>query len=485
MDYVIIGNGIIALSTAFRLTQKIENTDTITIIGPSSRPASATMAAAAMLNSFGEVQAHTLKSDESFFSFELSHMATHKWPEFEHELIAAAGDNLPEGCSNCEVFRGGCFDRGTYIINNTASDELDDKNFQAIVTALENFNEQYEFVEPEIIPNYYPYQDKRATRAIYIPNEGWLNPRLVLEKLDAILEHDPRVTVIDEKVKQLVKSDDLIDYADLEDGRKISGDVYLLANGASAEKTLSQSNLGLEIQGLFYGIGVSLEILSPDFPHQKCIRTPNRGGACGVYSTPYFLGPNESKEHILIGASNMLSPVPVKNGRLVSIEHLMKSAIEEINAHFYNAQLINTNVGWRPTTQDTYPLLGWTSISNLAIATGTKRDGFHMSPVISNMMADLLMGKEVDERLKWFAPEREIIRDISREDAIESAVNALMSEQYQHGYRPSNIRMNAQVRETYRKDIEDLHDRVGAKDWGIPQELMNMYRRGFAQWNQK
>ena len=71
--------------------------------------------------------------------------------------------------------------------------------------------------------------------------------------------------------------------------------------------------------------------------------------------------------------------------------------------------------------------------------------------------------------------------DISRADGIEMCVNSLMSEQFQHGYSPSNPLMNAQVRETYRKEIEALHDRVGAKDWGIPPELVNMYKKGHAR----
>jgi len=92
-----------------------------------------------------------------------------------------------------------------------------------------------------------------------------------------------------------------------------------------------------------------------------------------------------------------------------------------------------------------------------------------------------MLGKNVDERIEVFAPERPMIRDVSRENAVEIIVASLMSEQYQHGYRPSNPLMDIQVRETYRKDIEELHDRVGAKDWGIHPELVNMYRYGHAR----
>lgn len=481
MDYVIVGNGIIALTVAFRLSRKLNAADTITIIGPASRTGSATLAAAAMQNSFGEIEAHSLKSATDLYHFELSHQATRMWPDFERELIDAAGEHLPDGCAKCEVLKGGCFGQGTYIINNASADDLDDRNFDAIVAALREFNEQFEFVTPSDIPNYFPAQRRRATRAIYIHNEGWLNPRLVIEKLDAILENNDQVGCRDGLATRFIKSGSNIEAVQLESGEVVGGDVFLLASGATVSDVLERSDLGINIQPVFYGIGVSLEILSPGYPHQRCIRTPNRGGACGVYSVPYYLGPGESEEHVMIGASNVLSPVPIHHGRLVSLEHLMRSAVEEVNGHFYNAQLIKTNIGWRPTTQDTYPLLGKTSIGNFVIATGTKRDGFHLSPVISDNIASIMRGESVDERFDCFAPERELIREMGREEAIELVVSSLMSEQYPHDYNPSNIRMNAQVRETYRRDVEELHDKVGAIDWGIPPELINMYRQGHAQ----
>ncbi len=481
MRYVIVGNGIIALTSAFRLLKKLSPGDTITIIGPQARVGSATLAAAAMLNSFAEVDAYSLRSEADIFHFELSHLATQMWPEFERELIDAAGEKLPHACAKCQVHSGGCFEKGTYIVNNTASDELDDRNFDAIVKACTDFNEQFEFVDPANIPNYAPATDCRASRAILIHNEGWLNPRIVIEKLDAILTNHEQVIVKNGQVERLGKVHGEIASVLLEDGEEIAGDVFLIANGASAGNLIKRSELGIEHQPLFYGVGVSLEIKAPGYAHKKCIRTPNRGGACGIYSVPLFQSHDKINDHILIGASNFISPEPFFNGRVASVAHLMESAIREINANFFDAQLVRVNVGWRPTTQDTYPMLGGTSIKNLVIATGTKRDGFHLSPVISKNIAAVMCGEVVDERLGMFAPERKPIRDISREDAIAMGVESLISQNYQHGYRPSGIRMDRQYRDYIRRDLEELHDKVGAADWGIHPELINMYRRGFAK----
>lgn len=481
MHTVIIGNGILALSTAFRLARRAKADDKITIIGKTSREGSATLAAAAMLNSFAEIEAGSLDTEIDLYRFELSHQATRMWPKFEEDIIKTGGSNLPRACGTCQVLHGGCFDRGTYIVNNTAADDLDDENYDAIIKALVDFNESHEHVSPRDIPNYLPDQRNRATRAVYIPNEGWLNPRIVIEKLDKVLGLFPQVEFVQAHADRITAANGKVTGVILDNGKTIAGDKYFLATGATVTDLLNKSDIGIDMQRVFYGVGTSIEIKSPDYPHKKCIRTPNRGLACGIYSVPYFQGPGEKNDHILVGASNFISPTPYPFGRLTSIEGLTKAAMEQINTNFYRADLVRVNVGWRPTSQDTYPLLGKTSIDNLVIATGTKRDGFHLAPLISEMMAALLMGEEIDARMDVFAPERKPISTLTREQAIEKAVRHQISAAYQHGYTPSKSRMPQNVIQMHRDALEKLHDQVGANDWGIPPEMLDMYRYGHAK----
>ena len=481
MHAVIVGNGILALTTAFRLARRAAPDDRITLVGSRSRPGSATLAAAAMLNSFAEVEAGGLESELELYRFELSHLATRLWPRFVQEIIEVAGSRLPGACAKCEGLCGGCLDRGTFIVNNTAADDLDDENYDAIVAALVRFDEPHQHVSPKEIPNYAPEQHHRATRAVYLPNEGWMNPRLTVEALEAALSAFPQVAFVDEEVDRLTSEGGAITAAVLLDGRRIEGDRFLLATGATATDLLARSELGLQVQRVFYGVGVSIEVRSPDFPHKKCIRTPNRGLACGVYSAPYFLGPDLSHDHVLIGASNFISPVPYPYGRLTSVESLLRAAIEQINANFYRADLVRVNVGWRPTSQDTFPLLGPTSIPNLIVATGTKRDGFHLSPLLSEFLSAMVLGEPVDPRLAVFAPERKLIFALTREQAISKAVRHQISAAYQHGFAPSKSRMPQQIAAMYRTDLEKLHDQIGAHERGIPAEMLDMYRYGHAR----
>lgn len=482
MKTVILGNGIIALTIAFRLTRRCGANDQIVVVGPRARQGSATLAAAAMLNSFAEIEAGSLDSEIDLFRFELSHLATQMWPRFEKELIHAAGACLPHGCTKCQGFSGGgCVECGTYVINNTAADDLDDENFDAILEALKNFNEPHELVSPRDIPNYMPEPRHRATRALYIPNEGWFNPRLMIEKLDAILGRHPQVQFIDRPVDKLLAAGTRIDGAVLDDGSVITGDKFVLATGASTTDLVARSQLDLNIQRVFYGVGVSVEIRSPEFPHTKCIRTPNRGLACGIYSVPYFTGPDVPNDHILIGATNFISPTPYSYGRLGSAEPLMRGAMEQINTQFYKADLLRINVGWRPTSQDTYPLLGRTALHNLLVASGTKRDGFHMSPLISEQIVAMLYDEPTDARFAWFAPDRSPIRSLTREQAINKAIRHQMSAAYQHGFAASPSLKSDQIHSMLRDGLERLHDQVGAVDWGIPPEMLDMYRYGHAR----
>jgi glycine oxidase len=154
--------------------------------------------------------------------------------------------------------------------------------------------------------------------------------------------------------------------------------------------------------------------------------------------------------------------------------------MEQINANFYRADLVRINVGWRPTSLDTYPLLGKTSIGNLIIATGTKRDGFHLAPLIAEKIIAMLFGEPLDKDFARFAPERAPIRSLSRAEAIDKAVRHLINASYQHGFTPSRSRMPDQIAQMHREDLERLHDKVGAHDWGIPPEMLDMYRYGHA-----
>lgn len=480
MITAIIGNGIIGLTTAFRLMKRSNSEDKIFIFGKKERIGSASMAAGAMLNLFAEIEADSLSTEEDLLRFELAHLAAQMWPDFEAELISAGAGCLPNECANCLGFGGGgCVNSGTYIINNTASDDLDDENFDAILKGLEDFNEPYELVSPQDIPGYSPEQQARATRALLIKNEAWFNPKIVIDKLEKILRRSKNVAFVNDDVVCVEHDDSKVKSVKTSNQDLFPVDNCVLALGASVSNLLSESKLDIGLQKIFYGVGVSIEISSAGQEFPNCIRTPNRGLACGIYAVPYFKSPNQSP-NILVGATNFISPVPYVNslGRLTSIESLTRSAIEQINTQFYKSDLVGINLGWRPVSEDTYPIFGRSTIDNLYVVTGTKRDGFHMSPLLSKLIADMIYGNMIDPRVEIFSPHRKKIKNISREKAIEKSTKHLISAAYQHGFRPAKTRMLEQLKKSIVDDLNRLHDSVGALDWGIPPEMIDMYRYG-------
>lgn len=474
MKVAVIGNGVLGLAIAYRLVA--ERGADVTIVGPEDRIGGASPAAGAMLNSLAEVTEGSLKGENALKYFGMSYLATQMWPDFERQIISAAGSLLPKECSSCQVSTGGCFSLGTYVINNTRSSEMEDRNYQAIRDALVEFNVQFSDVDPNSIPNYEPDMLHRAQRALLIQGEGWINPKIFLDKLDRFLRGSKKVRYENARVVEVVANDKGLAKIKLDSGAVVEADHYVIAAGAAARDILRGTAMEKLIQPLYASVGISIEVRLPGtMRHTHVIRTPNRGGACGIYTVPYFKGPGDTANHVLIGASNVVVRDARSHGRIVSMAHLMHAAIKEINQNFHNAEFICANVGNRPSALDQYPLLGKISGTNISMVTGTKRDGFHLAPLLSKIICDsVLDGIEADE-LQTFRPDRPLIRDISRADAIDMIVTSKIDEAVQHGFVPSSIYQLQQIREDWKRRASELHDRFDAHDWGIPSQLYNIY----------
>lgn len=477
MNVAIVGNGILGLTLAFRLVTN--HGVKVTIIGPSDRNGGASPAAGAMLNSFAEITDGSLDSEISLQHFGMSYLATQMWPDFERQIIENAGSLLPIGCSKCQGISGGCFGFGTYVVNNTRASILEDKNFQSIRDSLHNFNYQFTDVDPASIPNYNPDMLHRAQKAIYIPNEGWINPKLFIEKLDRFLSASANVTYENCRAIDVQEDSAGLSCIKLENGKAISADHYVFATGVHSRELLKNTSIGKSVQPIYASVGVSIEIkIPPHLKHTHVIRTPNRGGACGIYTVPYYKGLGDTGNNVLIGASNVVVRDPRTQGRIVSIAHLMHAAIKEINQEFHNAEFVCANVGNRPTSLDQYPLLGPIRGTNVSMITGTKRDGFHLSPLISKMLAESIVEGKTTPELEIFRPDRLPIKDLTRCESIEQIVASKIDEAVQHGFVPSSIYQLDQIRSDWIRKGVELHDKYGALEWGIPSQLFNIFSSG-------
>ena len=156
----------------------------------------------------------------------------------------------------------------------------------------------------------------------------------------------------------------------------------------------------------------------------------------------------------------------------------MKSAMEQLNYSYYKSRVSFVNIGWRPTAEDTIPLIGLTDIGNLQVATGTKRDGFHCSPLIAKSLIDNIIGVLPSFDLSLFKPDRKPVKVMTIEESISNYAKHSMNANFQHDFVPPKNKLVEELYEMYSNDIRQLHFNLGIDSWGIPPEMVEMYRYG-------
>lgn len=460
-DVIIAGNGVLGLSTAHSLAREDPDLK-IAVVGPAAKAGSASIAAGAMLASFAEMEKGGLDSEHSRRKFEMSLTATRMWPDWVESLNQAAGKKLVS------------LSFGTYLIHNARADELDDENFTAVLETLARYQETFCEVDPSTVPGLSPSPESRPLKAIHIPNEGYVNSAHLAQALTESLARNRNVELLNDQASSIRIAEGRAKEVHLASGRKVASPNVLIASGAKSQDLIDQiPELRGRIPRLVYGVGTAIVIKTDGCAPGQVIRTVNRGLACGVHVVPY------DNDVCYIGASNFISPVPEYHARMTSLFVLMQSAMEQINRRFYKAQVIETRVGHRPTTIDTFPLIGETSIPGLWILSGTKRDGIHMSPLLAQSVAREMTGqKGLFEN--GFKPERSLLHTLTREEGIQKAVKHLKSAGIQHELQLPKAGWEEMVEDALRRKVEAIYDKCGIRDFGIPPEMLDMYRYGHA-----
>jgi glycine/D-amino acid oxidase-like deaminating enzyme len=464
-DIVIAGNGILGSSAAFLLSLNDPGLR-IALVGPQSRKGAASVAAGAMLNLFAELEPDSLFSAPGRLKFDLGLEAQRRWRAHLDLISEHAGE------------RPLAIQPGTFIINNSRSDALDDRSFEAVVDALERYSQPFEHVDPKTIAGYAPAPAHRALRAVYLPNEGSVPSKRLFATLDKAVASRANITRLDALVT-CVRPTGAGHGVTLSSGERLTTAQLLLANGAAAQPLIDQlPELAARMPRLFYGVGCGL-VLRPPVNLQTVVRTNNRGLACGLHTVP-----DAEDGTCYVGASNFISPTPEYAVRAGSIQTLLTGAIDEINTSWYKAQVEEVRVGHRPTSADLFPLIGPTSVDGLFVLNGTKRDGLFMSPVYAPAIVDsMLRGGECFDGV--FAPERGLITTMTREEGIAKGIAHLWSGGYQHDLRLPRAGWDGHIDRMLEHRVLDAYEKSGNPDYGIPPELLDMYRYNHVRSAQK
>jgi glycine/D-amino acid oxidase-like deaminating enzyme len=403
-DVVVVGNGVIGYSIAYELAKRSGDLD-IAVCGPAGRPGAATMAAGAMLNTFGEITRHTLESVPGQAKFDLCRRALDRWPSWLEELKQASGDP--------DLDR--TYTQGTTVLLNTKSGLLDDQNFSALEAALAKFDEPHEEIDPHDIPGLLPRPDGRPLRALHLSREGAIDARAVLRGLEAAATAGG-VTTVDGEVADILTQGGRAVGVALADGTTLRAGAVVLAAGAFSGALTRVFEPG-SVPAMYAGRGIAFMTRRGDESgFRSVVRTPTRAGNCGLHMVPF----GDGREYY--GATNIPVDEPKVRGDLGMSEFLLKVAREQLDQRLYFAD-VEWKVGNRPMSIDGFPMIGRTSIEALVVATGTYRDGFHCSPVIARLVTDDLLGAgSLAEQLPHFRPERPPIQTMTPQQAVEELI---------------------------------------------------------------
>lgn len=404
-DIVVVGNGVLALFLANELADRGQSA--VTVVGPATRAGGASQAAAAMLGCFAEVTGETLASEAGRAKFEIGLEAHRRWPDvlsgLEDEFLTADQATSLRTATD------------TFVILNTVGGHLDTTNYEAMLSALCEYGVACDDVSPSDIAGYRPRPDKRAIRAVRLPDEGAVDARRLLHAAQlraarrGIRFRDDSVT------KVVLSTDGRVDGVQLASGESVVSRTVVVAAGAYSQTLLAPLAARHQIMPLFAGVGLSVVVDEVDNVRDAVLRTPNRAFACGLHSVPLPNG------QIYLGATNAVASSPQSGPPLGDAQFLTTCAMEQIDDALAYGRVRDWRIGNRPVSLDGFPLLGWTSTPGLYLMSGTYRDGFHCAPVLAEHAADQILGNAGTLGSRW-EPERRPLPVRTVEQSIEQMV---------------------------------------------------------------
>jgi len=453
VDIAIVGNGILAMTTARALNESRPDLS-VAIIGPAERAGGATRASGAMLNVFGEITNRSEASPAAIERFKIAYDSLRRWPDYLEQLNA----DLP---SESKVR----IRPGTFIVRNMISGALDDENYNAILEAVIAQNEPHQVVSPADIPGYKPSQPSRAIQALYLPNEGSIDSAKLWSALQSSFLAKASNSLVDDFVVRINEKGGRIGSLETSKGEIIESDRVVIAAGAFTSQLMPQlRGLADRVPLMMPGVGVSLLCQQPPAPIESIIRTPNRSASCGLHVLA------RDSRTAYIGATNNLYFMPQTEPMLGLCQFLAKCAMEQVNEDFYYTRVIAWQVGNRPVAIDGFPVIGRTSIENLWLMTGTYRDGLTCSPTLSRQMADEL----TDGPLHCpaiFAPERPLIETRTMEESIQEMVLHFVSAGFENSMYLPRFFSEGQMASVMEARVRALYAQLET-EYGLSPEVL-------------
>ncbi|WP_155057931.1 NAD(P)/FAD-dependent oxidoreductase [Streptomyces blattellae] len=455
-DIVIAGNGILGCATALELIRR-DNSLRVAVIGPERRTGGATVAAGAMLNCIAEVNHRTLSTAAGKAKLEISIRAMGEWPEWLESLDCELSPTCRLAIRN-----------GTYVILNNRAGRLDSLNYHAIVDAAAQYHQKLEHVPSGDVPHLKPGVDARPLGAIYLPDEGAIDARQVLDAVVSVAKRKG-VAFLDDSVVGWKRENSLVSCAITASGEEIQADRFLIAAGAVSRSLLEELEDcdAMPLQPVLASKGVAVTSSGTGSGAEHVVRTPNRAGGCGLHMVP------GSDGTVYLGATGDLMMQPDEFQTIGSVRFLI-NAMDQFDKRLFRSRVIQWHIGNRPLTLDGFPLVGRVWQDNVWVLSGTHRDGFHCAPLLARHTADSMLGGIGILGDHCFTPLRPPLRTMSREDAIEELSLHLVSQFYENsGKSPAYSEVSETLEKQYRTRAHETYAELEI-DFGLGPDILGL-----------
>lgn len=360
VDVAVAGGGLIGMGVAWRCAQRGMS---VTVVDPAPGTG-ASYAAAGMLAPVAEVT----YGEERLL--ELCRTSLARFPAFVAQLEQVTGIDV------------GLHTAGTVVVGFNADD----------VTALEQLRAYQEELGLDVrrltgsqSRRLEPALSTRVRGGLAVPGDHSVNARALHQAL-VLAAKEAGVQMVRQEIGSLLTGDGRARGLVLVDGTRVAAAVIVAALGARTTTLPGMPELPVRpVKGQILRLRGARGLLA------GTVRALVRGRQ--VYLVPY------GGDRLVIGATveDLGFDSTVTAG---AVQDLLRDAIEVVPA-VSELELVETLARWRPGTPDNTPLIGATTLPGLVAATGHYRNGVLLTPVTSDLVADVVEEQREEGRNQW------------------------------------------------------------------------------------
>ena len=348
-DVIIVGGGVIGCSIALRLAQAGLNT---LIIEKSFLGAEASTAAAGML-------APQLESEHPSPFTDLCIKSRSLYPAFAEELRHLTGRDV--GYLPCGAFH-------LAFAEEELRKQAEKSKWQLAQGYRNKSITRRELLEAQ------PQSSDACLGALHFPDEGQVDPRLLMEALVDAVGRAGVSTRVGE-VQALLQQGTRCTGVEVDHAPLYAAAVVVAAGAWSS---------------CIAHTGLSAAAVAPLRGQMALLEMPERPFTAILASNKGYVVPRGGATSKVLAGSTMEFAQFEKRLTAGGLSSILRMAIE-LSPKLAFASVVNTWVGLRPTTPDHLPILGSGPIEGLLFATGHHRNGVLLAPITAEIVADIIV----------------------------------------------------------------------------------------------